>query len=220
MDGDIVQRQPVRLVTLIEGWRDRQALKHRALRDAADEWGIRREHPEAKFVDTLIASHSELGELLAAFAGDMEIIVGEARRSAEAEFARQHRAVDETKFQLTQARGAIRDLDVEKARMADAMLEAAIPKLVKGVKDAVAVREVWVARGRMLQQGLIAAAAAALLIVGGYSWRTVQVWGVSDAALRNSEGIDSCKASSHYIDSEGHRLCRLDAFTASEADAK
>ena len=220
MDGDSVRRQPVRLVKLVEAWREREAAKHDALRQAADDWGVRREHPEARFVDTLIASHAELGELLVAFAGDMEIIVGEARQSAEAEFARQHLARDETRHQLDHARGVVRDLDVEKARMADDMLKAAIPKLVKGVKDAVAVREVWVSRGKAVQQAVIVATAAIALVVGGYSWRMVQVWNVSDSALRNAEGIESCKETSRWADPQGHRLCRLDAFTASEADAK
>ena len=220
MDADSARRQPVRLVTLLEGWRERQGAQRQALQKAAEEWGVRREHPEAKFVDALVVHHSDLGELLAAFAGDMEIIVGEARQSAEAEFARQHRAVDETRFQLTQARGAIRDLDVEKARMADEMLKVAIPKLVKGVKDAVAIREVWVSRGRLLQQALVAGAVAVLLVVGGYSWRAAQVWVISDAAIRNAEGIDNCKATSQWVDGQGHRLCRLDTFTATEAEAK
>lgn len=220
MDGNMAPRQPVRLVNLIEEWRERAAIKDEELRQAAERWGVRREHPEAAFVDTLIASHSELGEVLAAFAGDMEIIVQEARKAAEAEFARHHSAREDGKFILGQARGAIRDIDVEKTRMADEMLVRAIPQLVKGVKDAVAVREVWVARGRSLRQAMLVAAATVAVFVGGYSWRTAQVWPVSDAALRNSEGIESCKATSHYVDEQGNRLCRLDAFTASKAEAK
>ena len=132
MDADSARRQPVRLVTLLEGWRERQGAQRQALQKAAEEWGVRREHPEAKFVDALVVHHSDLGELLAAFAGDMEIIVGEARQSAEAEFARQHRAVDETRFQLTQARGAIRDLDVEKGTDGRRDAEGRHPKARQG----------------------------------------------------------------------------------------
>ena len=64
------------------------------------------------------------------------------------------------------------------------------------------------------------AAAAVGLFVGGYSLRTVQVWGMSDAALRDNEGIAVCKATTPWRDKDGMRLCRLDAFTASEAEAK
>ena len=220
MDGDMVQRRPVRLVNLIEGWRERAAIKDQALRQAAENWGVRREHPEAAFVDTLIASHSEMGELLGAFVGDMEIIVAEQRQAATDEFARHHSAREEAQQQIAVMQSVVRSLDVEKTRMAGEMLERAIPLLAKGVKEAVAVREVWVARGRTIQQALMVAAAAVGLFVGGYSLRTVQVWGMADAALRNAEGIDACKVATVWRDPEGHRLCRLDAFTASEADAK
>lgn len=200
--------------------RGRLRATHEAIAVAATEWGLRQGHPEWRFVSALVDAQASFADMVVEFADELTLITAEHREAAKAEFARQHRAVDETKFQLTQARGAIRDLDVEKARMADEMLKAAVPQLVKGVKDAVAFREVWVSRGRAIQQALTVAVAVVLLVVGGYSWRMVQVWDVSDAALRNSEGIDSCKASSRYVDAEGHRLCRLDAFTASEADAK
>ena len=193
---------------------------HAAVVAAAAAWGLRRSPPEGRFVSALIDTQASFADLLVGFAASMEAIAAEHRQAAEDELARQLSAKDETKFQLSYARGAVRDLDVEKARMADEMLKAAIPKLVKGVKDAVAVREVWVSRGRAIQQAFIVAAAAITLVVGGYSWRMVQVWNVSDAALRNAEGIESCKATSTWADPQGHRLCRLDAFTASEADAK
>ena len=100
------------------------------------------------------------------------------------------------------------------------MLKEAIPQIAEGVKEAVTIREVWVARGRTIQQALMVAAAAVGLFVGGYSLRTVQVWGMSDAALRDNEGIAVCKATTPWRDKDGMRLCRLDAFTASEAEAK
>lgn len=220
MDGDMAQRQPVRLVNLIDGWRERAAIKDEELRRAAENWGVRREHPEAAFVDTLIASHSEMGELLGAFVGDMEVIVTEQRQAAKDEFARHHSAREESLHQIGVMQSVVRSLDVEKARMASEMLKEAIPLIAKGVREAVTVREVWVARGRTIQQALFVAAAAVCLFVGGYSLRSVQVLGMADAALRNAEGIDACKVATVWRDPDGHRLCRLDAFTASEADAK
>jgi hypothetical protein len=208
------------VTSLVARSRSRLRATHETIAVAAVEWGLRQGHPEWRFVSALIDAQASFADLVVEFADELTLITAEHREAAKVELKRQNGARDETKFQLTQARGAIRDLDVEKARMADEMLKAAVPQLVKGVKDAAAIREVWVSRGRAIQQALIVAAAVVLLLVGGYSWRMVQVWNVSDAALRNSEGIDSCKASSHYVDSEGHRLCRLDAFTASEADAK
>ena len=208
------------LATAAARSRDRLRATHTAAVAAAEEWGLRKGHPEWRFVSALLDAQASFADLAVEFADDLAMITSEHRVAAEAEFARQHRAVDETTAQLTQARGAIRDLDVEKARMADEMLKAAIPKLVKGVKDAVVVREVWVSRGRLLQQALVAGAVAVALVVGGYSWRAAQVWVVSDAAIRNAEGIDNCKATSQWVDAEGHRLCRLDTFTASEAEAK
>ena len=171
-------------------------------------------------MDTLIASHSEMGELLVAFAGDMEVIVAEQRKAAKEEFARQHSAREESFHQIGVMQSVVRSLDVEKARLASEMLKEAIPQIAKGVKEAVTVREVWVARGRTIQQALMVAAAAVGLFVGGYSLRTVQVWGMADAALRDNEGIAACKATTPWRDRDGMRLCRLDAFTASEADAK
>ena len=211
---------PIDGTSLVARARCRLRATHEAIAVAATEWGLRQGHPEWRFVSALIDAQASFADMVVEFADELTSLTAEHREAAKAELGRQQVARDETKFALTQARGAIRDLDVEKTRMANDMLEAAIPKLVKGVKDAVAVREVWVSRGRALQQALTVAVAVVLLVVGGYSWRMVQVWDVSDAALRNSEGIDSCKASSRYIDAEGHRLCRLDAFTASEADAK
>ena len=220
MDGDMAPRQPVGLVSLIEAWRERAAIKDEELRQAADRWGVRREHPEAAFVDTMIASHSALGELLVAFVGDMEVIVAEQRQAARDEFARQHSAREESYNQIGVMQSVVRSLDVEKARLASEMLEKAIPQIAEGVKEAVTIRQVWVARGRAIQQALMVAAAAVGLFVGGYSMRTVQVWGMSDAALRDNEGIAVCKATTPWRDKDGMRLCRLDAFTASEAEAK
>ena len=112
MDGDMAPRQPVALVSLIEAWRERAAIRDEELRQAADRWGVRREHPEAAFVDTMIASHSELGELLVAFVGDMEVIVAEQRQAARDEFARQHSAREESYNQIGVMQSVVRSLDV------------------------------------------------------------------------------------------------------------
>ena len=219
MNGDTRPPGP-HLVERASAAREELRAAHAAVVAASEDWGLRRDHPESRFVSSLLATQSTFADLVIGFAADLEAIAMQSRAAADAELARQHAARDETKFQLTQARGAVRDFQVEKVRLADEMLREAVPKLVKGVKDAVAVREIWVGRGRMLSHAAIASALAIGLFTGGYAWRTVQLWPAYDAAVRNSEGIEACKQTSRWVDSEGHRLCRLDAFTASEAEAR
>ena len=219
MDADTGERPPDLGPVTAQSRSDLHS-RHAAITAAAEEWGLRRGHPEWRFVSSLIDAQASMADLMVSFAEDMDAVVEEHRQAARDEFARQHSAREESFHQIGVMQSVVRSLDVEKARMASEMLKEAIPKIAEGVKEAVTIRQVWVARGRAIQQALMVAAAAVGLFVGGYSMRTVQVWGMSDAALRDNEGIAVCKATTPWRDKDGMRLCRLDAFTASEAEAR
>lgn len=120
-----------------------------------------------------------------------------------------------TRAALTTVRGAVKNLETEKAQVVSEMIQIVTPQIVKGIKNALVIREVHYNQDVQWHRAGYAGAAILMLVVVGYVWRTAQDWQATTIAPLTSMALQHCQDTSKWVDDKGRRLCVMADFQAS-----
>ena len=194
-----------------------------ALKIAAKEWGLQPEHPEGIFVSTMIGTQAGFAELALSLGEALQAIVRDARATAEDELARQRVLTQQTRATLEDASAAIvnmekggRDalarLEVEKTKVTTQLIDRIVPDMIRGVKDALVIKERRRDRNMEWTRALGAGGIALALVVSGYVWGTWSDWGMASRIESVGAAIERCQVTSKWADDKGHRLCQMSDF--------
>ncbi len=194
-----------------------------ALRSAAMEWGLQPEHPEGIFVSTMIGTQAGFAELALSLGEALHAIVRDARVTAEEELARQRVLTQQTRVALENASGAILNmeegarvviarLEGEKTKVTTQLIDRIVPDMIRGVKDALVIKERRRDQNMEWTRALGAAGLTLALVISGYVWGTWSDWGMSSRIESVGAAIERCQVTSKWADDKGHRLCQMSDF--------
>jgi hypothetical protein len=194
-----------------------------ALRNAATEWGLQPEHPEGIFVSTMIGTQAGFADLALSLGEALHVIVRDARAAAADELGRQRILTQQTRVALENANGAIinmeagarvviNKLDQEKEKVTARLIEEIVPEMIRGVKEALVIKERRRDKNMELTRALGASGLALALVISGYVWGTWSDWGLSSRIESVGAAIQRCQITSKWADDKGHRLCEMSDF--------
>ena len=184
----------------------------KALRDAATTWGVKAHHPEAAFISAMIATQEGFVEVALSLASGLESIIADARVMAEESAARQRKATAAAQDALGLARQAAHVLEAEKVRVTTEMVAKVAPQLVEGVRHALVIKEQRFNRNMEWTRAALMGASIFALVIGGYTWRTVQDWSLLSRVSYENTALQRCLDTSTARTAEGHRLCDMNDF--------
>jgi hypothetical protein len=195
-----------------------------ALREAAEEWGVRPDHPEGRFISTMIGTQAGFGELALTLAEALDGMVKEARATAEDELARQRVITERTRHALSQASAVIENLEtgtrlaverieVEKTEVLTQMVKDILPEMTRGVREALVIRERRYNHEREWRRAIGIGALMISLVFAGYLWGTWGDWGLSSRVQRIGAAMERCELTSRWTDDKGNRLCEIRDFS-------
>jgi hypothetical protein len=179
------------------------------VKQAADEWAVRWNEPEGKFISALLGATAMLGKLLASGQERMEAIAAQSRAAAEGEINLLRSAIEganhvvrQGEFALRQARQLQVGVVVERQHLAQQMVDETLPMFAAKLKDALVIREQgWNAEARD-RRYMIAAAISTALLLAGYSL----CWWQDSGRLA---AFNRCLM--HPVSSGGQYYCPFDA---------
>jgi hypothetical protein len=195
-----------------------------ALRDAAEAWGVRPDHPEGHFVSTMIGTQAGFVNVALALAEALNNVVQGARAAAEDELAKQRVVTERTRQTLTKASGIIENLDrsarhaiekieVEKTEVLTQLVREILPDMTRGVREALVIRERRYNHEREWVRALCIGGLMVGLVLGGYLWGTWSDWGVSSRIESIGIAVERCQVTSRWADDKGNRLCEMKDFS-------
>ena len=196
------------VVTLRAGFEERL----RVLREAADDWGVRPDHPEGAFVSAMIGTQVGFVDVALGFAEGLAAAVADARAMAQESAEQQRKATAATQDALGLARQAAHVLEVEKVRVTTEMVAKVAPQLVEGVRHALVIKERRFNRNLEWKRAALTGAAIFALVIGGYTWRTVQDWPLLSRVSYENTALQRCLDTSTARTPEGHHLCDMNDF--------
>lgn len=193
------------------------------LRNAAEEWGVRPEHPEGIFISTMIGTQAGFADLALSLGESLHAIVRDARATAEEELARQRVLTQQTRVALENANGAILNmeegarvviarLEAEKTKVTTQLIDRIVPDMIRGVKDALVIKERRRDQNMEWTRAVGAAGLTLALVISGYVWGTWSDWGMSSRIESVGAAIERCQVTSKWADDKGHRLCQISDF--------
>ncbi|NPD66325.1 hypothetical protein HN018_23445 (plasmid) [Lichenicola cladoniae] len=222
-DREVAKRTGAELQQAIANMRGEFTARTQAVEAAAKEWGIRPDYPEGVFVSAMIRTQSGFSELALSLADALQTVVSDARAAAADELGRQRVLTQQTRVALENANGAIINmeagarvvigkLDQEKAQVTARLIEEIVPEMIRGVKEALVIKERRRDKNMELTRALGAAGLALALVISGYVWGTWSDWGLSSRIESVGAAIQRCQSSSRWADDKGHRLCEMSDF--------
>jgi hypothetical protein len=193
------------------------------LREAAEAWGVRPDHPEGWFVSTMIGTQEGFAELAVSLAAVLFDVVKEARATAEEELARQRVVTERTRQTLSKASGVIENLDkgarsaiekieVEKTEVLTQLVRDILPDMTRGVREALVIRERRYNHDREWMRALCIGALMVGLVLTGYAWGTWSDWGLTSRVESIGAALERCQLTSRWADEKGNRLCEMNDF--------
>lgn len=183
-----------------------------ALREAAEDWGVKPHHPEGAFVSAMIGTQVGFVEVALGLAAGFEKVIADARTMAKESAKQQQLATAAAQQSLKLARSAADVLETEKVKVTTEMIKRVVPELVKGVREAVVIRERRYNRYVEWRRAILSGAALFGLVISGYIWRTVQDWSLLSQTSYENTAIQRCQDTSLYKDANGQLLCQLGDF--------
>jgi hypothetical protein len=187
---------------------------HKGFQDvkkAADEWAIRWNEPEGKFISTLLGATSMLGQLLASGQRRMEEIAAQSRAAAEEEIrllrleieGAQH-VVRQGEFALRQARQVQLGVDIEKEHMVTRMIQETLPLFAEKLQKLLVIKE----RGWNEKESLKRYLSAGYILVGVLLFGFFLSSWVDHAEI---SAMDRCL--SHPLVAGGHVYCDVSSIS-------
>lgn len=184
----------------------------RALREAAKTWGVRSHSPEGAFISTMVGTQEGFVEVALGLASGLEAVIADARSMAIESAEQQRKATAATQDALGLARQAAHVLEAEKVRVTSEMVAKVAPQLVEGVRHALVIKEQRFNRNMEWTRAALIGAAIFALVIGGYTWRTVQDWSLLARVSYENTALQRCLDTSTARTAEGHRLCDMEDF--------
>ena len=194
-----------------------------ALRDAAEAWGVRPDHPEGLFVSTMIGTQAGFVDVALALAEALDGVVQSARMAAEDELAKQRVVTERTRQTLAKANGVIENLDrgarlaierieVEKTEVLTQLVRDILPDMTRGVREALVIRERRYNHEREWGRALCIGTLMVSLVFTGYLWGTWSDWGLTARIQSIGSAMERCQLTSRWADDKGNRLCEMKDF--------
>ena len=170
---------------------------------AAQEWGLRPDCREGKFVAALLGTTRWLGRLsLSAHAG-FEALGHQQRSAAALELARAQEITKAANVALSQARNALIGMEAERENVVVRMIHETLPLFVERLQEVLIIRETSWNQDQRRRRYAVAGALTLGLFLGGYALRS---W-VDDGA---SGALEACLA--HPVQAQGHVYCDVTRF--------
>jgi len=196
-------------------WTEEFNRRHKEVKHAADEWAVRWNEPEGKFISAMLAATGMLGQLLTTGQQRMEEIAVQSRAAAQEEINLLRSAIQGAEHVMRQGEFAIREarqiragVVVEKEHMVARMIKETLPLFAEKLQTLLVVKEQgWNERAslrRYLSAGLIL---LGVFLVGYF----LSDW--QDYA--EVSAIDRCM--SHPLQAGGHFYCDVNSLVSSQA---
>ena len=180
--------------------------------EAADDWGVKPDHPEGAFVSAMIGTQVGFVDVALSFAEGLAAAVADARVMAQESVEQQRKATTATQNALGLARQAAHVLEAEKVRVTTEMVAKVAPQLVEGVRHALVIKEQRFNRNQEWKRAVLTGTAIFGLVIGGYTWRTVQDWPLLSRVSYENTALQRCLDTSTARTAEGHHLCDMNDF--------
>jgi hypothetical protein len=149
------------------------------VKQAADDWAVRWNEPEGKFISALLSATSMQGEMLASWQETMNAFTATNREIVQAELNILHDSLTGAKYVLQQGEVAIRQarqvqhgVAVDREHMATQMIEKTLPLFADKLKHALVIRErTWNGKVRDRRWAMAAAVSLTVFLLGySLSW--------------------------------------------------
>ena len=203
MDAPPPERAPDRVGSSASEWVEEFKRRSLEVQQAADEWAVRWQEPEGRFISALLGAVETLGRLAASGQAMIEAVARDSRAAAEAEYARAREVTKAAQLALKQARNAQLALVVEQENVTLRMIDQTLPLFAERLEKVLVIREQrWNADVRRRRYALAGAVTLAVF-VGGF---TLAAWMDGD----KTAAFDRCLTQS--IDAQGHRYCDITSF--------
>jgi hypothetical protein len=174
-----------------------------AIRQAGDEWAIRWQEPEGRFVSALLGAIEIVGRLTVAVQGSIDASAKEGRAAADAELAKARKLHDAAQLALMQVRNLELAATAEQENLTVRMIDQTLPLFIERLEKVLVIREqAWNERLKLRRYAIAGAAVLGVFLAGfGLSW-----W--QDSA--RLAAIDYCWT--HPLQAAGHTYCRIDGM--------
>ena len=172
---------------------------------AAEEWAVRWNAPEGRFVSALLGTVEALGRVSVAVQGAIDRAAQQSRKAAEAELAQARELRGAAEAALRQVRNAQASLVVEHENVTLRMIEETLPMFAQRLQEVLVIREQrWNADVRRKRYA-VAGAVALGVFLAGYALSSWQDSGQVAA-------VDRCL--DQPLVYHGHYYCRIDSLFA------
>ncbi|WP_459677757.1 hypothetical protein [Acidisoma sp. 7E03] len=178
------------------------------IRKAGDEWAIRWQEPEGRFVSALLGAIEIVGRLTVTVQTSIDASARDSRAAAEAELAKARALQQAAQITLLQARNLELAATAEQENLTVRMIDQTLPLFIERLEKVLVIRErAWNQRVTLRRYGIAAAATLGIFVAGfGLSW-----W--QDAS--RLAAIEACWM--NPFSAAGHTYCRIDALPGGKA---
>jgi hypothetical protein len=175
-----------------------------AIRQAGDEWAIRWQEPEGRFISALLGAIEIVGRLTAAVQSSIDASARDGRAAAEAEFAKARKLHDAAQLALMQVRNLELAATAEQENLTVRMIDQTLPLFVERLEKVLVIREqAWNDGVKLRRYAMVGSVVLGIFLAGfGLSW-----W--QDSA--RLAAIDYCWT--HPLQAAGHTYCRIDGMS-------
>ena len=203
MDAPPREGAPERVGQSASEWVEEFKRRSLEVQRAADEWAVRWQEPEGRFVSALLGAVETLGRLAASGQAMIEAVARDSRAAAEAEYAQAREVTKAAQLALKQARNAQLALVVEQENVTLRMIDQTLPLFAERLEKVLVIREQrWNADVRRRRYAL-AGAVTLTVFASGFA---LAAWTDGD----KTAAFDRCLTQS--FDAQGHRYCDITSF--------
>lgn len=175
-----------------------------AIRVAAEEWAIRWQEPEGRFISALLGAIEIVGRLTVSVQAAINASAKERRAAAEAELAKARKLHEAAQLALMQVRNLELAATAEHENLTVRMIDQTLPLFVERLEKVLVIREqAWNEGVKWRRYAIAGAVALGIFLAGfGLSW-----WQDSGRLA----AIDYCWT--HPLQAAGHSYCRIDGLS-------
>ncbi len=178
------------------------------VRAAAEEWAIRWNEPEGRFISAMLGLMQTQGRLVVAAQASLETTMQLGRERSELEFAIARKLKELVEALGAQTRNVHLLSVVEQENMVQRMMQETLPLFAKSLKGALVIRESAWNRAQQRRRYGLAGAIFLAVFVAGYA---LSAWSRADTVA----AMDRCMRS--MVQGNGHTWCIVDLAMPSPA---
>jgi hypothetical protein len=177
------------------------------IRKAGDEWAIRWQEPEGRFVSALLGAIEIVGRLTVTVQTSIDESARDSRAAAEAELAKAKALHQAAQTALLQVRNLELAATAEQENLTVRMIDQTLPLFIERLEKVLVIREQAWNQGVKLRRYAIAAAATLGIFLAGFGLSWWQDGGRLAA-------IEVCLT--NPVQAAGHTYCRIDGLTGGQ----